>query len=281
MGLVDARPYSSRAPTIQYGSLYQYWCRTPEHPSFPGQKGNTVPRGHYPHDKIFEYGEGKNPPGHPGNDMGLPNPRHGNNQSSQSKSAGGSNTRPVAAPVQKTARAASGSIHRASHMSQASSGPARGYARVSQMEAHDAIPPPNEAARDSVISAYIRFTQLNPAVVKSFENRFEAWQNTWYMPVRASSSDAKVRCKVPEFEKLLEMGPKILPLIVCKLLDRKNFTAVFLYNALERDTKYLIDPSDVLNFLVLQRQNNLIIDINQDRKWAMQTCASAIEQRIT
>lgn len=30
---------------------------------------------------------------------------------------------------------------------------------------------------------------------------------------------------------------------------------------------YRIDPHDVLNFLVLQRQQNLIIDINRDREW--------------
>ncbi len=38
-------------------------------------------------------------------------------------------------------------------------------------------------------------------------------------------------------------------------------------NALERDTRYLIDPSDILNFLVLQRQNNLIVELNQGRTW--------------
>lgn len=38
-------------------------------------------------------------------------------------------------------------------------------------------------------------------------------------------------------------------------------------NALEDNTEYLIDPNDVLNFLVLQRQQNLIIDINKDREW--------------
>lgn len=103
------------------------------------------------------------------------------------------------------------------------------------------------------------------------------------------NTSAKARCNVPEFSKLLEMGPRIVPLVIYKMLDRHNFTAVFLCefsdlhsifldksltttdisldNALERDTQFLIEPRDVLNFLVLQRQNNLIIDVNQRRRY--------------
>lgn len=82
------------------------------------------------------------------------------------------------------------------------------------------------------------------------------------------------------------MGKDILPLVNYILLDEDNFTAVFLCkrhcnvskfmqlnmnqitdNALESDTRYRVDPEDVLNFLVLQRQQNLIVEINKDRKW--------------
>ncbi|KAI0193459.1 hypothetical protein F4808DRAFT_442219 [Astrocystis sublimbata] len=63
------------------------------------------------------------------------------------------------------------------------------------------------------------------------------------------------------------MGREFTPLVVHQLLDPSNFTAVFLYNALERDTRYRVDPDDQLNFQVLQRQSNLIIDINEGRMW--------------
>ncbi|KAH8721414.1 hypothetical protein HC256_001770 [Beauveria bassiana] len=78
---------------------------------------------------------------------------------------------------------------------------------------------------------------------------------------------AEDRCYTSEFDKLVEMGKEILPLVNYMLLNDDNFTAVFLYNALEDDTRYRVDPDDVLNFLTLQRQQNLIVDLNRDRKW--------------
>ncbi len=38
----------------------------------------------------------------------------------------------------------------------------------------------------------------------------------------------KTRCNVVEFDKLVDMGPSILPLVVYKLLDISNFTGIFL-----------------------------------------------------
>jgi hypothetical protein len=38
-------------------------------------------------------------------------------------------------------------------------------------------------------------------------------------------------------------------------------------NTLERDNKCKVDPYDLINFLCLQRQSNLIVDINNKRKW--------------
>ncbi|KAI1881653.1 hypothetical protein JX265_000479 [Neoarthrinium moseri] len=120
-----------------------------------------------------------------------------------------------------------------------------GYAEVPSMRAYEPIP--------------------MPKMVELFERRFELWKRTWS---KERGSIARVRCNVVEFGALRSMGTKILPLIVYKLCrDSGNFTAVFLYNALEENRKYLIDPSDVLNFLVLQRQSNLIVDINKGRKW--------------
>ncbi|KAK9437072.1 hypothetical protein VB005_11889 [Metarhizium brunneum] len=141
----------------------------------------------------------------------------------------------------------------------------RKYAQVPQMGPYDPIPLPSRAAQDSAVQGYNEVRRSAPELVKAFEECFHAWQVTWDRPTH--SSQAQIRCHVDEFHELVEMGPEILPLVVYKLLDRRNFTGVFLYNALENNERYLIDPSDVLNFLVLQRQNNLIIEINLGRRW--------------
>lgn len=41
-------------------------------------------------------------------------------------------------------------------------------------------------------------------------------------------NSARDCCDVKEFDRLVEMGPQILPLVVYMLLDSNNFTAVFL-----------------------------------------------------
>ncbi|KAI1277941.1 hypothetical protein F5Y07DRAFT_77974 [Xylaria sp. FL0933] len=236
MALEDTRPDNATQPRVEYGSIYQYWRRTPEHPSFPGKEHNLQDRGHYFHDPVFFDGRGTYPHGHPGNTICLPGQGQGSSQGVRT--------------------------------SQASPGLAQQYARVSTMNAHDAIPGPGQAARESAAGLYKSILKSCPNLVMEFEMRFSAWQATWYSDTTSPGSSAQARCDVAEFERLLEMGTTIIPLVVYKLLDPYNFTAVFLYNALERDKRYLVNPRDVLNFLVLQRQNNLIIDLNQGRKWS-------------
>lgn len=72
--LEDRRPWGSTNPQIMYGTIYQYWRRDPgQHPAFPGNEANVFPApGHYPFDPIFSQGTGTYPPGHPGNNTGLP-----------------------------------------------------------------------------------------------------------------------------------------------------------------------------------------------------------------
>jgi hypothetical protein len=83
------------------------------------------------------------------------------------------------------------------------------------------------------------------------------------------ASSLRARCDGDEYWDLLDIGPQILPLVVYKLLDCYNFPAVLLYNDLEKDTRYCVDPEDVINSLTMQRHNNLLVDINLDRDWEL------------
>ncbi|RMZ83627.1 hypothetical protein DV738_g1135, partial [Chaetothyriales sp. CBS 135597] len=261
LALQDTRPYRSRNPGVRYGKIYQRWRRTADHPSHPGKEGNAILAAHYPDDPIFQHGYGKLPPGHPDNTIGLPEPPNGNNESGSGKSHS-----VVAISSQKKPQTTS-DPHRTGLMSHTAPETAlpgsSEYARVPNMGPYEAIPPPSQAAQIAAMEAYQKLFRSCPKLVEAFEARFSAWKKTWSS---CHSSIARDRCDVDEFEKLLSMGPKILPLVVHKLLDRRNFTTVYLYNALEKNKKLRVNPWDVLNFLVLQRQSNLIIDINERRK---------------
>ncbi|KAM3547478.1 hypothetical protein ARSEF4850_010004, partial [Beauveria asiatica] len=233
--LEDRRPYGSRNPRIPYGSIYQHWRRAHHHPSFPGMEHNVVnATGNYPDNPMFMYGYGKYPPGHPGNTLGLPHSYPGTQSPSSSSSK-----RPMALPGARSK-----------------------YAQVPRMKAHDPIPSPSQAAQASAVNRYKRLEGSSPKLVSKFKGYFHAWQKTWFESTEGLSSAAEARCNTTEFYTLVQMGREILPLVNYMLLSSDSFTAVFLYNALEDDTRYRVDPHDVLNFLVLQRQQNLIIDVN-------------------
>ena len=76
---------------------------------------------------------------------------------------------------------------------------------------------------------------------------------------------SSARAKGSEFENLVKLGPAIIPLVVKKLAEPDNFFAIQLYNALEKDEGVKIDPSNVLDHHVLQRQANLIVNMNHER----------------
>jgi hypothetical protein len=69
-----------------------------------------------------------------------------------------------------------------------------------------------------------------------------------------------------EFEVLVQLGAKIMPLVVKKLAESSyNFPGVFLYNRIEASKDFRVAPNDYINFKVLQRQANLIVDMNLER----------------
>lgn len=181
-GLQDHRSFGSGNPQISYGSVYQYWRRTPEHPSFPGKEHNLVPStGHYPDDPIFAFGYGKRPPGHPGNDLGLPR----FNDSGRLIPASGDER------ARKSGGFFSRDAQKLDKLSRPSATPAlagpstssrRGFAQVPRTRPHDPIPAPSKSAADWAVQVYKGILRSHPKFVKDFEKKFYAWQRVWHSP---------------------------------------------------------------------------------------------------
>jgi hypothetical protein len=75
---------------------------------------------------------------------------------------------------------------------------------------------------------------------RAFEKDFDAWKDTWFRGGLAISSVPNNRAVGPEFDALVALGPKILPLVVEKLADPENFLALTLYDAIQPDEKLLV-----------------------------------------
>jgi hypothetical protein len=80
-----------------------------------------------------------------------------------------------------------------------------------------------------------------PADVQTaFDAAFDAWKSTWFEGGLAISSAPQTRTVGREFDALIALGPKILPLVVQKLADPDNFLALTLYDAIQPDEKLLV-----------------------------------------
>ncbi|KAF7371302.1 Acyl carrier protein-like [Mycena sanguinolenta] len=147
------------------------------------------------------------------------------------------------------------------------------------MEPYDDVPAPHPAA---VASAYHAYDQLNstfPGLVADFEEKYAAWEAIWYTGENAISSHSATRAQGPEFEALVALGPKIIPLVVKKLAmpENEHMFAVELYNVLEKDERVKVHPEhgapsthgNLLDYCVLQRQANLLVDMNDARTQAI------------
>lgn len=193
--LEDTRPWDSRQPVVTYGSIYQHWRRTSEHPSFPGKMGNLVPAtGNYPNDPIFASGYERAPPGHPGNTVWLPDGYEGDSQTQQnpkesrrdSKKPGGLFSSLKSGKPREEQRAPKAADPRSRRAAPA---PAQKYAQVYAMQPYDPIPLPTRAAQEWAVSNYKSVLKSSPGLVKKFEARFYAWQRSWYAPGKAPSSE--------------------------------------------------------------------------------------------
>ncbi|KAJ4306966.1 hypothetical protein N0V88_000339 [Collariella sp. IMI 366227] len=124
--------------------------------------------------------------------------------------------------------------------------------------------PPTE--RDAVAFAqtfYLKLKEAFPEYVKDFEQKYTAWTDNWSTPGTVYSPDGL--SQLAEYELLAYLGPKTVPLVVHKLSNPTNFMVTGLYNHLETDPSAKISRSDALNFLTLNRQANLIVELNHER----------------
>src|ERR1700730_6419306 len=66
-----------------------------------------------------------------------------------------------------------------------------------------------------------------------FEELYRDWQKAWQRPDIMVRSDARAVRDSGEFDALVALGPRILPLVVNKLLQRREFFALQLYDVLQ------------------------------------------------
>ena len=90
--------------------------------------------------------------------------------------------------------------------------------------------------------------EMDKQTISEFEARFSTWAKTWHSPYTAHLSNPAFVKDNKEFVDLLKMGSGILPLVVEKLTDPKNFFALQLYDSLQlkREKAMIvhIDPED-------------------------------------
>jgi len=79
-----------------------------------------------------------------------------------------------------------------------------------------------------------------PDVRSKFEDAFQAWKDTWFEGGLAISSVPQTRAVGREFDALVALGPRILPLLVEKLAEPDNFLALTLYDAIQPDEKLVV-----------------------------------------
>ena len=82
--------------------------------------------------------------------------------------------------------------------------------------------------------------QIDDRTVVEFDARYASWEKTWHLPPVGFSSNPAAVKKSEEFGALIEMGENILPLVVQKLIDRKNFFALQLYDTLQSEAGLLV-----------------------------------------
>ncbi|KAK4225692.1 hypothetical protein QBC38DRAFT_457008 [Podospora fimiseda] len=122
------------------------------------------------------------------------------------------------------------------------------------------IPHPHDKSIESAERHAQQLRQTNPEIVQEFETTLDAWKERWHKVHYDSWATES-----EQYDNLLEMGDVIIPLVVHELTKPENFGACCLYNELEQDKSYKVDPEDTLNFMILNRQAYLIVDYNHER----------------
>ena len=76
---------------------------------------------------------------------------------------------------------------------------------------------------------------------EKFDNLFNQWLENWKTnPETMFSSSTLDAKKLEEYPQLLAMGKEIIPLLMEKLLDEKNFVGLVLYDDLQNNPDYKI-----------------------------------------
>ncbi|GAE83216.1 hypothetical protein [Bacteroides reticulotermitis] len=93
------------------------------------------------------------------------------------------------------------------------------------------------------------------AVNRSIRKKYDAFLNDWTEvitknPKMVLSSNTQDYTKLHEFDKLKDMGPKIIPLIMEGLLDERKFYLLQLYDAIQENPQLKVKyNSDNASFL--------------------------------
>jgi hypothetical protein len=79
-----------------------------------------------------------------------------------------------------------------------------------------------------------------------FDHSFAAWKRTWFSGGLAINSNPHTRAVGREYDELIALGARVLPLVVEQLAEPENFLALQLYDALQADEKLLVqfEPED-------------------------------------
>ena len=75
---------------------------------------------------------------------------------------------------------------------------------------------------------------------QAYSEAFSAWKSTWFSGSLAIDSNPYSRAHGAEFDRLIALGPQILPLIVNSLSEEDNFLALALYDSIQSDSKLVV-----------------------------------------
>jgi hypothetical protein len=87
--------------------------------------------------------------------------------------------------------------------------------------------------------------ELPAALRIRFEQSYREWRKTWERPDILVSSNAKAVRNSEEFRSLVSLGPRILPLVVDKLLQPEEFFALQIDDVLQDRPELRDEHSEV------------------------------------
>ncbi|KAK4248342.1 hypothetical protein C7999DRAFT_40482 [Corynascus novoguineensis] len=97
----------------------------------------------------------------------------------------------------------------------------------------------SDQALHSAQSLFLKLKEAFPSYAADFDTKWQRWQQAI-----SPTSDPSTWSSVAEFDALVALGPKAIPLVLWKLaMNLEDVTAIYLYNKLEKDTAYLVNDN--------------------------------------